>query len=358
MEKCIALIKGDGIGPEIIDGAKLVLDKIAEKFGHTFTYKYVDMGGCSIDKYGEPLIESELQKCLTSDSVLLGAVGGSKWDSLPGHLRPEKGLLRLRKEMEVFANYRPSKIWKELSSSSPLKDEIVNKGVDFVILRELTGGIYFGKHETKDDFAIDELKYSVSEIERIGKKAFELALKRRKKLCSVEKSNVLDSSRLWKKVLHSLSTIYPDVELTDMLVDNCAMQLIKNPGQFDVIVTENMFGDILSDEASQICGSIGMMASSSIGETSLGLYEPIHGSAPDICGMDIANPIGTILSAKMMLSDSFNMEFEARKIEEAVEKVLNEGYRTKDIFPEDIKRAGQCSLVGCKKMAELICERI
>ena len=358
MNKNIAVIKGDGIGPEIVAQAIAVLDKIAEKFGHTFTYTDVDMGGCAIDKYGEPLPEAELKKCLNSDSVLLGAVGGDKWNSVPADIRPEKGLLKLRQGMGVYANSRPAKIWKQLKSASPLKDSIVDKGIDFLIVRELTGGIYFGEHKTEGDTAIDVLKYTEEEIERIGKIAFETARKRNKKLCSVEKSNVLDSSKLWKKVMHRLSKEFPDVVLTDMLVDNCAMQIVKNPAQFDVIVTENMFGDILSDEASQITGSIGMIPSSSLGETTVGLYEPIHGSAPDIAGCDIANPIGTILSAAMMLKYSFGMNNEALAIENAVSQVLDDGYRTADIMPQDENEASLCKKVGCFKMGQLILERI
>ncbi|MGM9626729.1 MAG: 3-isopropylmalate dehydrogenase [Faecousia sp.] len=359
MRKNIAVIRGDGIGPEIVGQALLVLDKVAERYGHEFTYTDVDMGGCAIDKWGDPLPQEMLQKCLYSDSVLLGAVGGPKWNDVPGPMRPEKGLLRLRAGMGVYSNNRPAKIWPQLASASPLKQEIVDKGIDFLIVRELIGGIYFGKHDTVTEdgekVAIDELRYSESEIRRIGRIGFETARKRSKKLCSVEKSNVLDSSRLWKKVMHELAAEYPDVELSDMLVDNCAMQIVKNPSQFDVIVTENMFGDILSDEASMITGSIGMIPSSSLGETSCGLYEPIHGSAPDIAGKDVANPIGTILAAAMMLRFSFDMEKEADAIESAVSKVLDEGYRTKDILPAD---STGCTLVGCKEMGRLIIENL
>ena len=358
MNKNIAVIRGDGIGPEIVNQAIKVLDKVAEIYGHSFSYTNVDMGGCAIDKYGDPLPESELQKCLSSDSVLLGAVGGDKWNDVPGDKRPEKGLLRLRAGMGVYSNNRPAKIWKQLASASPLKDNIVDKGIDFIIVRELIGGIYFGEHKTEGDTATDVLKYSESEIERIGKIAFETARKRGKRLCSVEKSNVLDSSRLWKKVMHRLGEEYPDVELSDMLVDNCAMQIVKNPGQFDVIVTENMFGDILSDEASMITGSIGMIPSSSLGETSLGLYEPIHGSAPDIAGMDIANPMGTILSAAMMLRYSFDMEEEACAIENAISQILDEGYRTADIMPQNEEEAKKCKKIGCLQMGNLVVNKI
>lgn len=359
MTRNIALIRGDGIGPEIVGQAKQVLDRIAALYGHEFNYTDVAMGGGAIDKYGDPLPQEMLDKCLASDSVLLGAVGGPKWNGVPGPMRPEKGLLRLRAGMGVYSNNRPAKIWPQLASASPLKQEIVDKGIDFIIVRELIGGIYFGKHETVTEngepVAIDELRYAESEIRRIGRIGFETARKRNKKLCSVEKSNVLDSSRLWKKVMRELSEEYPDVELSDMLVDNCAMQIVKDPSQFDVIVTENMFGDILSDEASMITGSIGMIPSSSLGDGTRGLYEPIHGSAPDIAGKDIANPIGTILAAAMMLRFSFDMGAEADCIENAVSKVLSDGYRTGDILPSG---PHQCSLVGCSEMGRLIIENM
>lgn len=352
MNKNIAVIRGDGIGPEIVAQAIKVLDKIAEIYGHTFNYTEVDMGGCAIDKWGDPLPKEMLEKCLASDSVLLGAVGGNKWNDVPGEKRPEKGLLRLRSGMGVYSNNRPAKIWPQLAGASPLKQEIVDKGIDFIIVRELIGGIYFGEHQTNEvngeTVATDILAYSEKEIERIGRIGFETAQKRRKKLCSVEKSNVLDSSRLWKKTMHRLAAEYHDVELSDMLVDNCAMQIVKDPAQFDVIVTENMFGDILSDEASMITGSIGMIPSSSLGATSCGLYEPIHGSAPDIAGMDIANPIGTILSAAMMLRYSFDMAREADAIENAVSAYLDAGYRTADIMSEGMKQ------IGCEKCGEII----
>ena len=356
MNKNIAVIRGDGIGPEIVEQALKVLDKIAENYGHTFNYTDVDMGGCAIDKWGNPLPEEMLKKCVESDSVLLGAVGGEKWNNVPGDMRPEKGLLRLRAGMGVYSNNRPAKIWKQLADASPLKKEIVDKGIDFIIVRELIGGIYFGEHKTDEENgekkAVDVLAYTESEIERIGRIGFETARKRNKRLCSVEKSNVLDSSRLWKAVMHRLAEEYPDVELSDMLVDNCAMQIVKNPSQFDVIVTENMFGDILSDEASMITGSIGMIPSSSLGATSCGLYEPIHGSAPDIAGMDIANPIGTILSAAMMLRYSFDMPKEADAIENAVSAVLDEGFRTADIMSDG------CKKVGCAEMGKLIISKL
>ncbi len=356
MVKNIAVIRGDGIGPEIVNQAIRVLDTIAEKFGHNFNYINVDMGGVAIDKWGNPLPAEMLDKCVKSDSVLLGAVGGPKWNDLSGDMRPEKGLLRLRAGMGVYSNNRPAKIWKQLASDSPLKQSIVDKGIDFIIVRELIGGIYFGEHKTEkvngEFTATDVLEYTEKEIERIGRIGFETARKRNKKLCSVEKSNVLDSSRLWKKVMHILKEEYPDVELSDMLVDNCAMQIVKNPSQFDVIVTENMFGDILSDEASMITGSIGMIPSSSLGSSSCGLYEPIHGSAPDIAGKDIANPIGTILSVAMMLRFSFDMACEADAIEKAVSDYLDDGYRTADIMSE-----GKM-LVGCSRCGDIIVEKI
>ncbi len=352
MTKNIAVIRGDGIGPEIIGQALRVLDKIADIYHHDFIYTDVDMGGCAIDKWGDPLPADMLQKCIDSDSVLLGAVGGSKWNDLPGHMRPEKGLLRLRAGMGVYSNNRPAKIWPQLADASPLKKSVVDKGIDLIIVRELIGGIYFGEHKTEningEAVATDILTYSEREIERIGRIGFETARKRSGRLCSVEKSNVLDSSRLWKKVMHRLAEEYPDVELSDMLVDNCAMQIVKDPSQFDVIVTENMFGDILSDEASMITGSIGMIPSSSLGATGCGLYEPIHGSAPDIAGMDIANPIGAILSAAMMLRFSFDMPAEAQAIENAVYTFLESGYRTADIMSEGMTE------VGCRKCADII----
>ena len=348
MNKNIAVIRGDGIGPEIIGQTLRVLDRIAELYGHSFTYTDVDMGGCAIDKYEDPLPDSELEKCVGSDSVLLGAVGGSKWNGLPGEKRPEKGLLRLRAGMGVYSNNRPAKIWRQLADASPLKSSIVDRGIDFIIVRELIGGIYFGEHITEGNTATDVLRYREPEIERIGRIGFETARRRSRRLCSVEKSNVLDSSRMWKRVMHRLAEEYPDVELSDMLVDNCAMQIVKDPSQFDVIVTENMFGDTLSDEASMITGSIGMIPSSSLGATSCGLYEPIHGSAPDIAGQDIANPIGTILSAAMMLRYSFDMPQEANAIERAVSDYLDAGYRTADIMSEGKTR------VGCSRCGELI----
>ncbi len=348
MIKNIAVIRGDGIGPEIINEAIRVLDEIGKLYGHTFNYINVDMGGYAIDKYGDPLPEKELKKCIESDSVLLGAVGGNKWKDVPVEIRPEEGLFRIRSGMGVYSNIRPTKIWPQLAQASPLKESIVEKDIDFLIVRELVSGIYFGEHKTEGDTAIDVMKYTESEIERIGRIGFETAQKRRKKLCSVDKNNVLDTSRLWRKVMHGLAEEYPDVELSDMLVDNCAMQIIRDPSQFDVIVTENMFGDILSDEASMVTGSIGMIPSSSLGTTTCGLYEPIHGSAPDIAGQNKANPVGAILSAAMMLRFSFDMAEEADAIESAVSAYLDEGFRTADIM----SRGGK--LTGCRECGEII----
>ncbi len=349
MKKNITVLRGDGIGPEIVNEAIKVLDKIAEKFGHEFVYTDVLMGGCSIDEYGVPITDDGIEKCKSSDSVLLGAVGGPKWDNVDPSIRPEKALLKVRKELNLFANLRPTKLFPQLADASPLKPTVVENGIDLLIVRELTGGIYFGSRRTEEIdgqlVATDEMTYSEAEIERIGRVAFETALKRDKRLASVDKANVLDSSRLWRKVMHKLSEEYPEVAYSDILVDNTAMQLIKNPGQFDVIVTENMFGDILSDEASMLTGSIGMMPSASLSDTTLGMYEPIHGSAPDIAGMDIANPLGTILSAAMMLRYSFDMPAEADAIEAAVNDVLDAGYRTGDIMQEGMTKVG-CIAMG------------
>ena len=356
MQKNIALIYGDCASPEIVTQAVRVLDKIAEKHGHTFTYTRAYMGGEAIDKFGDPLPQTELDKCLASDSVLLGAIGGPKWEGLPGEKRPEKGLLRLRAGMGLYANTRPAKIWPQLADASPLKQEIVEKGIDFVVVRELIGGVYFGEHKTWEEngetVALDTMPYSTHEIERIGRIGFETARKRRKKLTCVDKANVLDTSRLWRAVLQKLAKEYPDVEYSEMFVDNAAMQICKNPAQFDVIVTENMFGDILSDEASEITGSIGMVPSSSLGATRCGLYEPIHGSAPDIAGQDIVNPIACILSAAMMLRYSFDMPTEADEIEAAVSAVLDAGLRTADIWQEG------CEKIGCAAMGDAILARL
>lgn len=356
MNKNIAVLQGDGIGPEIVAEAVKVLDKIAEKYGHSFEYTQVDIGGCSIDKYGVPITDEGMEFCKKSDSVLLGAVGGPKWDNCPPAIRPEKALLAVRKELGLFANLRPTKLFPQLADASPLKKEIVGEGIDLLIVRELTGGIYFGERKTEEVngelVATDIMPYSESEIERIGRVAFETAMKRGKRLASVDKANVLDTSRLWRKTMQRLSAEYPEVEYSDILVDNTAMQLIKNPGQFDVLVTENMFGDILSDEASMLTGSIGMMPSASLSSGTLGMYEPIHGSAPDIAGMNIANPLGTILSAAMMMRYSFDMAEEADAVEIAVNKVLDEGYRTSDIMQEG------CKKVSCSEMGDLVVTKI
>ena len=362
MEKKIALIPGDGIGPDIVHEGTRVLDAIAKKFGHKFTYETVLAGGAAIDKFGEPLPQASLDTCLKADSVLLGAVGGPKWDNVPGNLRPEKALLGLRGGMKVYANLRPAVMFKQLSAACPLKDEIVGTGLDILIVRELTGGIYFGERgrNAENTEAWDTERYTKPEIERILRLGFESAQKRQKKLCVVDKANILESSRLWREVAESIKDEYKDVELSFMYVDNAAMQLVRNPRQFDVIATSNMFGDILSDEASQITGSIGMLASASLGDgTGPGLYEPIHGSAPDIAGKDIANPLATILSCAMLLRYDFNMEEEARCIEAAVEKVLDAGWRTGDIAGssmEEVKANGK--LVGTKKMGDLVIEAI
>ena len=356
MEKQIAVIRGDGIGPEIVEQALRVLDAVAEKFGHTFRYVDTDMGGIAIDRWGEALPAAELEKCLASDSVLLGAVGGPKWDGMPGNKRPEKGLLALRSAMGLYSNNRPAKLWPQLAAASPLKPEIVEKGIDFIVVRELIGGVYFGEHRTEEADgelkATDVMSYSEHEIERIGRIAFETAGKQRKRVTSIARANVLGTSRLWRRVRRRLASEYPDIEYSDMLVDNAAMQIAKDPSQFDVIVTENMFGDILSDEASMITGSIGMIPSSSLGESSRGLYEPIHGSAPDIAGQDRANPIGTILSAAMMLKYSFDMDEEAEAIEKAVNQVLDEGLRTGDMMAEG------STPVSCSGMGDAVLKYI
>ena len=356
MESRITLIPGDGIGPEIVREAVKVLDSVADKYGHKFDYTKILMGGCSIDEYGVPLTDEAVATAKASDAVLLGAVGGnvgnSKWYDVAPNLRPEAGLLKIRKELGLFANLRPAYLYDELKAACPLKEEIIGDGFDMVIMRELTGGLYFGNRYTKEidglETAVDTLTYNEEEIRRIAIKGFEIAMKRRKKVTSVDKANVLDSSRLWRKIVHEVAKDYPEVEVSDMLVDNCAMQLVMNPGQFDVILTENMFGDILSDEASMITGSIGMLSSASLNKTKLGLYEPSHGSAPDIAGQDKANPIATILSAAMMLRFSLDMDKEADAVEAAVQKVLTEGYRTGDIMSEG------CKLVGTKEMGDLI----
>lgn len=356
-EKNIAVIKGDGIGPEIVTESQKVLDKIGEKYGHKFNYRDVLMGGIAIDETGVPLPQETIDICLASDSVLLGAVGGPKWDTLPGNLRPEAGLLGIRGALKLFANIRPAKLITALKGACPLKEEITANGLDLVIVRELIGGAYFGKRNTYTDdngvkHASDSMAYADYEVERICRVAFDMARKRRSKVHSVDKANVLDSSRLWREVCHKVAAEYPDVEFQDILVDNTAMQLVHNPAQFDVLVTENLFGDILSDEASMITGSLGMIPSASLGEGSLGLYEPIHGSAPDIAGQNKANPIATILSVAMMLRYSFDMGEEADAIEKAVDDVLNDGFRTGDIMSEGMKE------VSCSEMGDLVVSKI
>ncbi|MEG1165768.1 MAG: 3-isopropylmalate dehydrogenase [Oscillospiraceae bacterium] len=356
MTKNIAVIRGDGIGPEIMAQAISALDTVAKKFGHTFNYTEAPMGGAAIDEFDDPLPQSSLDACLASDSVLLSAVGGPKWDNVPKEKRPERGLLRLRAGMGLYANLRPAKMFDALSEASPLKAEIAARGIDFVVVRELIGGAYFGEHTTEkrngEDYAQDIMGYSEHEIERIAHVAFKTAQKRRKIVCSVDKANVLDSSKLWRRVVTKVAESYPDTILSHMYVDNCAMQLVRDPSQFDVILTENLFGDILSDEASQITGSIGMIPSGSLGEGTRGMYEPIHGSAPDIAGKNAANPIGMMLSAAMMLRNSFEMDAEAAAIESAVSAVLQEGFRTGDTMS-----AGKKPL-GCREMGAAICERI
>ena len=360
MEKKITVIKGDGIGPEIVTEAQKVLDKVAEKFGHKFVYTDILMGGCSIDKYGVPLTDEAVEIAKNSDAVLLGSIGGntstSPWYKLAPNLRPEAGLLKIRKELGLFANLRPANLYPELREACPLKDDINGDGFDMMIMRELTGGLYFGARKTENvdgvETAVDTLTYNENEIRRIAIRGFDIAMKRRKKVTSVDKANVLDSSRLWRKVVNEVAKDYPEVELEHMLVDNCAMQLVRDPKQFDVILTENMFGDILSDEAAMISGSLGMLASASLNDTKFGMYEPSHGSAPDIAGQDKANPIATILSASMLLRFSFDMDKEADAIDNAVKKVLEAGYRTGDIMSEDMK------LVGCKEMGSLVADMI
>ena len=360
MDYNMTVIPGDGIGPEIVREARKVLDQVGRVYGHSFNYTEILMGGCSIDAYGVPLTEEALETAGKSDAVLLGAVGGdvgnSRWYDVAPDLRPEAGLLAIRKGLGLFANIRPAYLYKELAEACPLKKEIIGDGFDMVIMRELTGGLYFGDRYTREVdgvmTAVDTLTYNEKEIRRIAVKAFDIAMKRRKKVTSVDKANVLDSSRLWRKVVEEVAGDYPEVELSHMLVDNCAMQLVMNPGQFDVILTENMFGDILSDEASMITGSIGMLSSASMNESKFGLYEPSHGSAPDIAGKDMANPIATILSAAMLLRYSFDLDREADAIENALQAVLTEGYRTGDIMSEGCVRVGTC------KMGDLIAQRI
>ncbi len=360
MDYSIALIPGDGIGPEIVKEAKKVLDAVCRKYYHTFTYSEVLLGGASIDVHGVPLTEDAVARAKASDAVLMGSIGGdaktSPWYQLEPSRRPEAGLLAIRKALNLFANLRPAYLYKELQKACPLKEEVIGDGFDMIIVRELTGGLYFGERKTTEEngvkTAVDTLTYNENEIRRIAVKAFDIAMKRSKKVTSVDKANVLDSSRLWRKVVEEVAADYPEVTLEHMLVDNCAMQLVHNPGQFDVILTENMFGDILSDEASMVTGSIGMLSSASLNDTKFGLYEPSHGSAPDIAGQDKANPIATILSAAMMLRYSLDLDKEADAVEAAVQKVLTEGYRTCDIMSEG------CTEVGTSKMGDLIAEAV
>ena len=360
MELNIVCIPGDGIGPEIVAQAKKVLVRVADRFGHTIHMKDVLMGGASIDAYGVPLTEETIAEAKAADAVLMGSIGGdantSPWYQLPPDKRPEAGLLGIRKALNLFANLRPAYLYPQLAAACPLKEQISAAGFDMLIMRELTGGLYFGERKTVVENgvrkAIDTLTYDENEIRRIAVKGFEIARKRKHKVTSVDKANVLDSSRLWRAVVNEVAKDYPDVTLSHMLVDNCAMQLVKDPAQFDVILTENMFGDILSDEASMVTGSIGMLASASLNDTKFGLYEPSHGSAPDIAGQDLANPIATVLSAAMMLRYSFDLDKEADAVENAVRKVLTEGYRTGDIFSEG------CTRVGCSRMGDLLVERI
>lgn len=360
MEYKVTLIPGDGIGPEIVREAGKILDQVGKKYGHSFQYTEILMGGASIDACGVPLTDEAIAVAKSGDSVLLGAVGGnvgqSSWYELPPNLRPEAGLLKIRKELGLYCNLRPAVLFPQLKQACPLKDEIIGSGFDFLVVRELTGGVYFGPRETKTENgvrkAVDTMPYDENEIRRIAKWAFDVAMKRNKKVCSVDKANVLDTSRLWRQVVKEVSADYPEVTLSDMLVDNCAMQMVKDPKQFDVVLTENMFGDILSDEASMVTGSIGMLASASLGKTKLGLYEPSHGSAPDIAGQDKANPIATILSAAMMLRYSFDLMEEADKVEAAVNQVLDQGYRTIDIMSEG------CTLIGTKEMGDRIAAEI
>lgn len=359
----IVTIPGDGIGPEIVREAQKVLEKVANVYGHNFFFEKVLMGGCSIDAYGVPLTDETIEKCKSADAVLMGSIGGkvgvSKWYELPADKRPEAGLLKLRKSLGLFCNLRPAHLYPELKNACPLKESIAEKGFDVMMVRELTGGLYFGARKTEivdgEEVAIDTLEYHDYEIRRIAKKAFEIAGKRNKKLTSVDKANVLDSSRLWRKIFKEVSKDYPEVTLEDALVDSTAMQLVRNPAQFDVVATENMFGDILSDEMAEIAGSLGMLPSASLREDSFGLYEPSGGSAPDIAGKNIANPLATILSAAMLLRYSFNLSEEADAIENAVEKALAHGYRTGDILEEGVEGL---KLLHTDEMGDKIAELI
>ena len=356
MEYKLAVIPGDGIGPDVIEQTLLVLDKVGEKFGHTFHYNKVLAGGCAIDATGGCLPQETIDVCKAADAVLLGAVGGWKWDNLPGDQRPERALLGLRKELGLFANLRPALLFEQLADASPLKPEILAGGLDIVVVRELTGGIYFGEKGFKDTdlgpAAYDVEQYAEEEVRRIAKVAFDMAMKRSKHVTSVDKANVLESSRLWRRVVAEVGKDYPEVTLDNLYVDNAAMQLVRNPRQFDVIVTSNIFGDILSDEASQITGSIGMLPSASLAQGNFGMYEPVHGSAPDIAGQDKANPMATILSAAMMLRYTFGLGKEADAVENAVKAVLDQGCRTPDLF------AGEGTLIGTAEMGRRIAEAI
>lgn len=356
MEYHLAVIPGDGIGPDVVEQTLLVLDKVGEKFGHTFHYNKVLAGGCAIDATGGCLPQETIDVCKASDAVLLGAVGGWKWDNLPGDQRPERALLGLRKALGLFANLRPALLFEQLADASPLKPEILAGGLDIVVVRELTGGIYFGEKGFKDTdlgpAAYDVEQYAEEEVRRIAKVAFDMAMKRNKHVTSVDKANVLESSRLWRRVVAEVGKDYPEVTLDNFYVDNAAMQLVRNPRQFDVIVTSNIFGDILSDEASQITGSIGMLPSASLAQGNFGMYEPVHGSAPDIAGQDKANPMATILSAAMMLRYTFGLGKEADAVENAVKAVLDQGYRTPDLF------AGEGTLIGTAEMGRRIAEAI
>lgn len=366
MDGKIGVISGDGIGPEIVAEARKVLHKVGSKYGHSFTYTDILMGGCSIDATGVPLTDEAIDAALASDAVLMGSIGGntstSPWYKLPPDLRPEAGLLKLRKSLNLFANLRPAYLYRELKAACPLRDDIIGDGFDMVIMRELTGGLYFGARKTEEVdgvvTATDTLSYSEEEIRRIAVRGFDIAKKRRKKVTSVDKANVLDSSRLWRKVVEEVAADYPEVSYEHMLVDNCAMQLVKDPKQFDVILTENMFGDILSDEASMVTGSIGMLASASLNDTKFGLYEPSGGSAPDIAGTGVANPIATILSAAMMLRYTFDLDREADAVENAVKAVLAEGYRTADIMPQAGESMEGITQVGTSQMGDLIADRV
>lgn len=354
MKKTICLLPGDGIGPEIVAQGVAVLEAVAKKFGHEFDFVPALIGGAAIDATGEPLPAATVEACRKADAVYLGAVGGPKWDNIEPARRPEKGLLGIRKALGLFANLRPALLLPELAGACLLRSDIAARGLDLIVVRELTGDIYFGKRWRSEDraAATDEMAYSVPEVERLARIGFEMAKKRRGKLCSVDKANVLECSRLWRETVERLSREYPEVEVSFMYVDNAAMQLILNPAQFDVMITGNLFGDILSDEGAAIAGSLGMMPSASLGSTTRGLYEPIHGSAPDIAGRDIANPLGTILSGALLLRHSLGLEQEAAAIERAVSQVLDEGYRTGDIF------AAGCTKVGCTQMGDLVAERV